>query len=125
MSARAPIRVSNGIPFFLHPLTCQKDNLLDRLTAGRMALATLTPLALSISQLPDRQSRVPVASAAIDMEKGFETPLRKPCKAISGALQRACKILPPNTFKATLSRLVNECLLVRHGAGRAVHDTQL
>lgn len=32
-----------------------------------------------------------------NMEKGFETPLRKPCKALSGALQRACKALCPTS----------------------------
>ena len=88
------------ILFFLHALTRQKDNLLDRLAAERTALATLTPLALSISQRLDRDSRVSVASIV----------------AATGASR--------NTVKATLSRLVNEGLLVRHGAGRAVYYTQ-
>ncbi len=88
------------ILFFLNALTRQKDNLLDRLAAERMALATLTPLALSISQLLDRQSRVSVASIVT-----------------ATAASR-------NTVKATLSRLVNEGLLVRHGTGRSVHYTK-
>jgi Fic family protein len=88
------------ILFFLRALSRQKDNLLDRLADERMALATLTPLALSISQLLDRQSRVSVASIV----------------AVTGASR--------NTVKATLSRLVTEGLLVRHGAGRSVHYTK-
>jgi hypothetical protein len=93
--AWAQIRVSNGILFFLHALNRQKDNLLHCLAAGRMALATLTPFTLSISQLPDRQSRVSVASAAIDVEKGFETPLRKPYEAISGGAAKGLQSPSP------------------------------
>ena len=88
------------ILFSLHALTRQKDNLLNCLAAERTALATLTPLARSISQLLDRPSRVSVASIV----------------SATGASH--------NTVKATLSRLVSEGLLVRHGAGRAVHYTR-
>jgi Fic family protein len=60
----------------------------------------LIPLALFISQLVDRQSRVSVTSIV----------------AATGASR--------NTVKATDTRLVNEGLLVRHGTGRSMHYTR-
>lgn len=86
--------------FFLKALKTQKDRLLNRLDEEQKALATLTPLALSISLLLVRESRVSVASIVAD----------------TGASR--------NTVKATISRLVQAGLLVRHGSGRSVHYTK-
>ena len=86
--------------FLLKALKTQKDRLLSRLDAEQQALATLTPLARSISELLVQQSRVSVASIV----------------AATGVSR--------NTVKATISRLVQAGLLVRHGSGRSVHYTQ-
>jgi Fic family protein len=86
--------------FFLKALKTQKDRLLSRLDAEQQALATLTPLARSISELLASQSHVSVASIV----------------AVTGASR--------NTVKATLSRMLQTGLLVRHGSGRAVHYTK-
>jgi len=83
--------------FFLKALKTQKDRLLSRLDMEQQALATLTPLARSISELLASQSRVSVASIV----------------AATGASR--------NTVKATLSRMLQAGLLVRHGSGRAVY----
>ena len=83
--------------FLLKALKTQKDRLLRRLDAEQQALATLTPLARSISELLVGQTRVSVASIV----------------AATGTSR--------NTVKATLSRMLQTGLLVRHGAGRAVH----
>ena len=86
--------------FLLKALKTQKDRLLSRLAAEEQALATLTPLAQSISELLTSQARVSVASIV----------------AATGASR--------NTVKATLSRLLQAGLLVRQGAGRSVHYTK-
>jgi Fic family protein len=85
--------------FFLRALKTQKDRLLSRLDAEQQALATLTPLARSISELLAGHSRVSVASIV----------------AATGASR--------NTVKATLTRMLQTGLIVRHGSGRAVHYT--
>ena len=86
--------------FLLKALKTQKDRLLSRLDAEQQALATLTPLARSISELLASQARVSVASIT----------------AATGASR--------NTVKATLTRMLQSGLLVRQGAGRSVHYTQ-
>jgi Fic family protein len=86
--------------FFLKALTTQKDRLLSRLDAEHEALATLTPLARSISELLASQARVSVASIV----------------AATGVSR--------NTVKATLTRMLQTGLLVRHGSGRAVYYTK-
>ena len=86
--------------FLLKGLKTQKDRLLSRLDAEQQALATLTPLARSISELLAGQARVSVASIV----------------AATGASR--------NTVKATLTRMLQAGLLVRHGSGRSVHYTQ-
>lgn len=86
--------------FFLKALETQKNRLLSRLDAEQQALATLTPLARSISELLARQHRVSVASIVAATEASR------------------------NTVKATLSRMLHEGLVVRHGSGRAVHYTK-
>ena len=86
--------------FFLKALKTQKDRLLSRLDAEQQALATLNPLARSISELLTSQARVSVASIV----------------AATGASR--------NTVKATLSRMLKTGLLVRHGSGRAVYYTK-
>jgi DNA-binding transcriptional regulator PaaX len=73
------------------------DSWLTRLDAEQQALVTLTPLARSISELLTSQARVSVASIV----------------AATGASR--------NTVKATLTRMRQTGLLVRHGAGRSVH----
>ncbi len=86
--------------FFLKALKTQKDRLLSRLDAEQQALATLTPLARSISELLASQAHVSVASIV----------------AATGASR--------NTVKATLTRMLQAGLLVRHGSGRSVHYTK-
>ena len=86
--------------FLLKALKTQKDRLLSRLDAEQQALATLTPLARSISELLASQARVSVASIV----------------AATGASR--------NTVKATLTRMLQTGLLVRHGSGRSVHYTK-
>jgi Fic family protein len=86
--------------FFLKALKTQKDHLLSRLDAEQQALTTLTPLARSVSELLSSQSRVTVATIV----------------AATGASR--------NTVKATLTRMLQTGLIVRHGSGRAVHYTQ-
>ncbi len=85
------------ILIFLHALTRQKDNLLDRHAAERTPLATLT---LCIRQLSDRPSRVSVASIV----------------AATG-----CQ---PQHGQSHSHPSRQRRLLVRHGAGRSVHYTQ-
>lgn len=86
--------------FFLKALKTQKDRLLSRLEAEQEALATLTPLARSISELLTNEARVSVASVV----------------NATGASR--------NTVKATLTRMLKAGLLVRQGSGRAVHYTK-
>lgn len=83
--------------FFLKALKTQKDQLMSRLEAEQRALATLSPLARSISELLASDLRVSVASVVES----------------TGASR--------NTVKATLTRMLQAGLLVRHGSGRAVH----
>ena len=86
--------------FFLKALKTQKDRLLSRLEEEQRALATLTPLARSISEILANHPRVTVSSIV----------------TATGSSR--------NTVKSTLSRMLKAGLLVRHGAGRAVHYTK-
>ena len=86
--------------FLLKALKTQKDRLLSRLDAEQQALATLTPLARSISELLAKQARVSVATIV----------------AATGTSR--------NTVKVALTRMLQAGLLVRHGSGRSVHYTQ-
>lgn len=86
--------------FLLKALKTQKDRLLSRLDAEQQALATLTPLARSISELLANQARVSVATIV----------------AATGTSR--------NTVKVTLTRMLQAGLLVRHGSGRSVHYTK-
>lgn len=86
--------------FLLKALKTQKDRLLSRLDAEQQALATLTPLARSISELLGKQARVSVATIV----------------AATGTSR--------NTVKVALTRMLQAGLLVRHGSGRSVHYTQ-
>jgi DNA-binding transcriptional regulator PaaX len=86
--------------FLLKALKTQKDRLLSRLDAEQQALATLTPLARSISELLAKQARVSVATIV----------------AATGTSR--------NTVKVALTRMLQAGLLVRHGSGRSVHYTK-
>lgn len=86
--------------FLLRALKTQKDRLLSRMDAEQQALATLTPLARSVSELVATQARVSVASVV----------------AATGASR--------NTVKVTLTRMVQAGLLVRHSSGRSTHYTK-